>query len=127
MAHASENYVCEFGARLKHVNLDPTNPKAKVEKEPSRYTFIVNDKGPSKYINMKDGVPAPLYVVKAESRTVFIENNLSDNQFVVTVFLSKSNTTSKPALFTFHGWVGKDESDFFMPETAVGRCTIIPQ
>lgn len=124
---ASENYICEFGPRLKHISLDQDNPKAVINKDPSRFTFIVNDKGGSKYINMRDGVPAPLHVIRTANRTVFVEDNLSDNQFVVTVFLSKSKSATKPALFTFHGWANKDESDFFMPGTAVGRCTITEQ
>ena len=73
---------------------------------------------------MHDGIVTPIFVSKSDARTIFLESNLSDNHFVVSVFHAHSTSASKPAIFTLHGW-GATADGFYLPETSIGTCSVI--
>lgn len=122
---ANENYVCEFGAKTRHTKIDVADPKVEVVKANDKYTLIVDEKGKGTYIpvNSSLAVPGPVNVIRNGIRTIFVETNTSDNQFVITVFHSKSTNANKPAIFTLHSW-GLESPKEYYPYTATGSCWV---
>ena len=124
-AFANENYVCEFGTKARHTKIDANDPKVEVIKANEKYTLIVDEKGKGTYIPIVSSfaAPGPVNVIRNNTRTIFIENNSSDNHFVITVFHSKSSSTTKPAIFTLHSWGVESPKEYF-PYTAIGNCWV---
>ena len=123
-ASANENYVCQFGSKTRHTKMYSADLQVELIKANDKYTLIVDEKGKGIYINVTGvAAPFPVTVMRNGLRTIFIEDNTSDNHFVITVFHSKANDTVKPAIFTLHSW-GLESSKEYYPYTATGSCWV---
>ena len=124
-ASANENYVCEFGSKTRHTKMDSAGPQVELIKANEKYTLIVDEKGKGIYINVSSSVaaPFPVTVMRNGLRAIFIEENTSDNHFVITVFRNKGSDTIKPAILTLHSWGSEGLKEYY-PYTATGSCWV---
>ena len=123
-ALAMDQYLCEFGSMVSITNNDISNPKSKVIKENSKYTFLLKD-GDTKgsYINLQYGTALPITANVNALRATFMEFNTTDNLFVVTVFLNKANENPKPAIWTQHNYTpNAKDGEHYVPKIALGIC-----
>lgn len=99
-AFANERqFVCEFTQEVLVAGAATTNPKPQVKAINEKYTFIFNG-NKSSYINLRSGVKVPLNAVMDSQKVIFIESNITNNHFVVTVFLDRPNTKKSPAIMS---------------------------
>jgi hypothetical protein len=125
-ANALENqFICTFGSAVKVSSLDTKEPKPLVDKSNSeKYTFLIDSIKPLKasYINLSQGLKAPLHAMKNGSVYIFTESNSSNNHFVVSIFSSKKLSDGFNAVMSFHSAEPTDSSDFFAQSIKIGRC-----
>jgi hypothetical protein len=112
-----EQFICEYTREMKLSDIDTQNPKSTINKISERYTFIL-DGNKGYYINLSHGVKNPLTVVVNGGQLIFVENNRSDNTFIVTIFLDKRKNNKYPSVYSSHSW-GKG---FFTPSQNYGEC-----
>jgi len=111
-----EQFVCEYTNEVKVMDIESQNLKTTVNKKKERYTFFVEGNKGS-YINLSHGVKSPTTVVVNGRQLLLVENNTSDNTFIVTIFLDKKNNRY-PSIYSFHSWGG----GFFTPSQSYGEC-----
>ena len=111
-----EQFVCEYTNEVKVMDIESQNLKTTVNKKKERYTFFVEGNKGS-YINLSHGVKSPTTVVVNGRQLLLVENNTSDNTFIVTIFLDKKNNRY-PSIFSLHSW----GSGFFTPSQSYGEC-----
>lgn len=92
-------FVCEFTQEVWVAGAATTNPKPQVKAINEKYTFIFNG-NKSSYVNLRNGVKVPLNAVIDSQKVIFIENNVTNNHFVATVFLDRTNTRKFPAIMS---------------------------
>lgn len=120
-AHADTQFMCSFGSTVKLSKLDQEDPRPIIEKDSSRYTFIVsNNSSEGSYINLKYGQVLPTYVYSNGNIITFLEKNSSDNLFIVTAFVGRQEGVFIPAVFTQNSW--SKNIDFYHPSTSLGSC-----
>ena len=116
-------FVCTFGAQVRFTSDDAKNPTSAVFADEAKYTFTINDRSEASYVRLKEGIILPLTFINNGKTINFIERNLGNNQFIVTVFLpDNKQITSMPAVFTLHGWNKEGKADFLRTYTALGQC-----
>ena len=125
-AHALDNqFVCTFGNEVKVASLGTTEPKPLVAKSKlDKYTFMLDSAKPLKasFINLNNGLKAPLHVMKNGDAYIFVESNTADNHFIVTVFTEKKLSDGYQAVMTFHSEKPTDSNEFYAQSIRIGRC-----
>jgi hypothetical protein len=125
-AYALDNqFVCTFGSTVKISSLNMSEPKPTVEKaKEEKYTFIIDSIKPLKasFVNLSQGLKAPLHAMKNGSSYIFTELNTSTNHFVVSIFTDKKLNDGFSAVMSFHSRDPSDSNDFFAQSIRVGRC-----
>jgi hypothetical protein len=125
-SYALDNqFVCTFGSTVKVASFKPNDPNPTIVKsEIEKYTFLIDSKNPLKasFINLSQGLKAPLHAMKNGNSYIFTESNTGTNHFVVSIFTDKKLSDGFSAVMSFHSKDPTDSNDFFAQSIRVGRC-----
>ena len=125
-SYALDNqFVCTFGSVVKVSSLKSNEPNPTIDKrEIEKYTFLIDSKNPLKasFVNLRQGLKAPLHAMKNGSSYIFAESNTSTNHFIVSIFTDKKLSDGFSAVMSFHSNDPTDSNDFFAQSIRVGRC-----
>lgn len=118
-------FICSFGNTVKIASKNTINPQPIVEKSKNdRFTFVIDSVSPfrASYINLNNGLNAPLHATKNGSTYIFVESNYGGNQFLVSIFTEKKLSDGYNAVMSFHNENPTDSDDFFAQSIRIGRC-----
>jgi len=116
-------YLCEYNVEVKVGKYTTDKPIPRVEKLNQKFSFFYDGKNGS-YISLSEGIKIPLYVLKENNRITFIEKNIGDNLFLVTIFTDKKLKYGRYGSIKSYVSYGI-ESDFYDPGQSFGTCSII--
>ena len=130
--------TCEFASviRFEGNKLDKLSPTE--QRKPQRFRFAFDKVScraphllPGTYVNDLKKWKGEVLVQCVDDRITVVENVVSDNLFIVTVFTKGWGEGRKaalpaptyPAIFSFQGW--NAELDHYRPQMAFGSCWIL--
>ena len=122
-------FNCEF---KKEIKLKIFTPLDAVVSQPifsdssvvHEFAFFVNSKsGSASYINFSHRIKRPMLIVsKSNANITLVEDNTSDNRFIVTLFLNKNEGKYIPIVMNTHAWNPDFAPDIYTPKMSIGSC-----